>query len=410
MVEIPLEEAVEIVRRHQREGSIVRTPLVRSRHLSDVLGSSVYLKLECLQVTGSFKVRGALVALELLRRRGTTSIVTASAGNHAQGVAYASKLLGLNATVVMPLRTPWIKVYKTRSYGAHVILHGETYQEAEEEAMRISRDTGIPYVHAYDDPSVVAGQGSVGVEILEDVGHVDMVVVPVGGGGLISGIAYAVKRVSPDTKIVGVQAEGAPSAYISLKEGRIISLDRVDTIAEGISVKKIGKLTFEMMRTYVDDIVLVSDADIVHAIYAMMEHGRVLVEAAGAASVAALMSRRIDAAGKKVVAVISGGNLDPTMLIRVVIREMARTGRLVRFRGEIPDVPGTLMRALSVLARHGVNVVEVYHERYNPLQRPNYADVVIIAEVPPEPGIIKSIMDGFRELGYQFWVESFTAM
>ncbi len=404
-MEIPLDKAVEIIKRHQDAGNIIRTPLIRSGYLSEVLDSTVYLKLECLQRTGSFKVRGALVALEAAKSRGITGVITASAGNHAQGVAYASKLLGLEATIVMPLRTPWIKIYKTRGYGAKVLLRGETYQEAEREALRLSRDMGIPYVHAYDDPSVVAGQGTVGVEILEDLSGVDVVVVPVGGGGLISGVAYAVKRRNPSVKVVGVQPEGAPSAYVSLREGRIVSLDDVDTIAEGISVKKIGKLTFELMRTYVDDVVLISDADIVHAMYAMLEHGRVVVEAAGAASVAALISRKLDVSGKKVVAVLSGGNVDPTMLVRVVTREMARTGRLVRFRGEIPDVPGTLMRALSVLARHNINVVEIYHERYNPLQRPNYAYVVIVAEVPPEPGIMRSVMDGLNGLGYRFWVE-----
>ncbi len=405
-MEIPLDKAVEVVRRHQNAGNIIRTPLIRSGYLSEALGSAVYLKLECLQRTGSFKVRGALVALEHVKSGGVTGVVTASAGNHAQGVAYASRLLGLEATIVMPVYTPWVKVHRTRDYGAKVLLHGETYQEAEQEALRLSRDVGAPYVHAYDDPHVVAGQGTVGIEIIEDLNEVDVVVVPVGGGGLISGIAYAVKQKNPNVKVVGVQSEGAPSAYISLKEGRIVSLDNIDTIAEGISVKKIGRLTFEVMRTYVDDVVLVSDADIVHAMYVMLEHGKVVVEAAGAASVAALISRKVDVTGKKVVAVLSGGNVDPTMLVRVVTREMARTGRLVRFRGEIPDVPGTLMRALSVLARHNINVVEIYHERYDPLQRPNYAYVVIVAEAPPEPGVIRSVMEGLKGLGYRFWVET----
>lgn len=380
-MEPPLEEALEVIRAQQRLGRIHRTPLLRSETLSRLTGGDVYLKLEALQKTGSFKIRGAYYAMYKYIGEGYRRFITASAGNHAQGVAYAAQLHGVRATVVMPVTTPWLKVKKTRDYGAEVVLAGESYYEAEKKALELAGD-GAKFLHAYNDIYVIAGQGTIGVEILEDLADVDVVVVPIGGGGLISGIAYAVKRARPNAKVIGVQAAGAPGVYLSRREGRIITLDKVDTIADGIAVKRPGELTMEFINKFVDDVVLVDDNEIADAIYLLLERTRVVAEGAGAASVAALMAGKIDVKGRKTVAVVSGGNIDATMLIRVLNKVMAKQGRIAKFVVEVPDRPGTLASAAAALASYNINIIDVYHERYDPRQRPNYVEIVFVTEVP----------------------------
>ncbi|MGC9169453.1 MAG: threonine ammonia-lyase [Thermoproteus sp.] len=400
MREPPLEEAAEIIGEQQRRGFIHRTPLLRSESLSRLQGGEVYLKLEALQKTGSFKIRGAYYAMYKYIQEGYRKFVTASAGNHAQGVAYAAQLHGVKATVVMPSTTPWLKVKKTRDYGADVVLYGESYYEAEKKAVELVAPDA-KFLHAYNDLYVIAGQGTIGIEILEDLHDVDVVVVPIGGGGLISGIAYAVKRARPNAKIYGVQASGAPSVYRSLREGRIVALESVDTIADGIAVKRPGELTMSFIERYVDDVVLVDDNEIADAIYLLAERTRVIAEGAGAASVAALMTGKVKTEGRKAVAVVSGGNIDATTLVRVLNKAMARQRRIVKFVGEVPDRPGMLAAAASVLAKHGVNIIDVYHERYDPHQRPNYVELVFVTEIPGDLDL-GAVLRDLEARGFKF--------
>ncbi|MGC9131651.1 MAG: threonine ammonia-lyase [Pyrobaculum sp.] len=397
---ILLEEATTVIREKQREGRIHRTPTLRSESLSRVTGGEVFLKLEALQKTGSFKIRGAYFAMHKYIQEGYREFITASSGNHAQGVAYAAQLHGVKATVVMPETTPWLKVKKTQDYGATVILHGESYYEAEMKAMELVGG-GAKFLHAYNDWYVISGQSTLGVEILEDLESVDVVVVPVGGGGLISGVAYAVKKRRPGVKVVGVQASGAPAVYLSLKEGRLVTIDRVDTIADGIAVKRPGDITLKLIQEYVDDIVLVDDNEIVDAIYLLLERTRVVAEGAGAAAVAALMSGKVDVRGKRAVAVVSGGNIDAPILMRVLMKALARQRRVVRLVGEVPDRPGTLAKASSLLASHNVNILEVYHERYDPEQRPNYVRLIFVVEIPGTLDMSK-LLDELERSGFYF--------
>lgn len=400
MNEPPLEEATRIIREQQKRGFIHRTPLLRSESLSRIQGGEVFLKLESLQKTGSFKIRGAYYAMYKYIQEGYKKFITASAGNHAQGVAYAAQLHRVKVTVVMPTTTPWLKVKKTKDYGAEVVLYGESYYEAEKKALELAT-SDAKFLHAYNDLYVIAGQGTIGVEILEDLGDVDVVVVPVGGGGLISGIAYAIKKARPGAKIYGVQASGAPSVYRSLREGRIVTLEKVDTIADGIAVKRPGELTMSFIEEYVDDVVLVDDNEIADAIYLLAERTRVIAEGAGAASVAALMTGKVETKGKKAVAVVSGGNIDATILVRVLNKAMARQRRIVKFVGEVPDRPGMLAAAASVLAEHGANIIDVYHERYDPHQRPNYVELVFVTEVPGDLDL-GSVLRELERRGFKF--------
>ena len=398
-------EALKVIKDAQSKGLMHRTPLIRSETISGLAGANVWLKLESLQKTGSFKVRGAYFAISnAVNRLGIKHVVTASAGNHAQGVAYSASLVGIKATVVMPQFTPWIKIARTRRYGAEVILHGESYSEAEDYATKLAKELGAYYVHAYNDPDVIAGQGTIGFEILEDLSNVDYVIAPVGGGGLISGIASVVKTVNPRVKVIGVQSEGAPGAYMSLKSGRIVTIEKVDTIADGIAVKRIGDLTFKLMSELLDDIVLVNDLEIARAILTIAESVKVIAEGAGAASVAALISNKVKVSGN-VVAIVSGGNIDMNMLFRVISKALALEGRIVKITGLLPDRPGMLGKVTSTLGELGVNILDVLHERYDPTITPGYAEVSFIVELPPEEGAANKVINRLRGLGFNFNIE-----
>lgn len=398
-------EALRIIKDAQSKGLIHRTPLIRSETLSNVASANVWLKLESLQKTGSFKVRGAYFAISnIVKRIGVNHVITASAGNHAQGVAYSASLAGIKATVVMPQYTPWIKIARTKRYGADVILHGESYSEAEEYAAKLAKELGAYYVHAYNDPDVIAGQGTIGFEILEDLSNVDYVIVPIGGGGLISGIASVIKSVNPRVKVIGVQSEGAPGAYLSLKSGRIISVEKVDTIADGIAVKRIGDLTFKLMSELLDDVVLVNDLEIAKAILTIAESTKVIAEGAGAVSVAALINDKVKVSGN-VVAVVSGGNIDMSMLFRVISKALALEGRIVKISGLLPDRPGMLGKITTALGELGVNVLDVFHERFDPTITPGYAEVSFIVELPPEEGAAGKVIGRLKELGFNFNIE-----
>ncbi len=357
---------LEDVRKAARliEGRVIRTPLVRSPTFSRMAEAEVYLKLECLQMGGSFKVRGA--TYKVLSRReeiGSAGVVAASAGNHAQGVALAAKAAGLPATIVMPVWASIGKQEATRGYGAEVILAGDSLAESITVAQKMAED-GRAFIHPYDDEDIIAGQATIGLEILEDLQDPDLVIVPIGGGGLIGGIASAIKTLRPETRVVGVQAAACPSALESLRAGMRISVDAEKSIADGITVKQIGETNFPIIREKVDDVVLVEEEEISSAVLALLERKKVLAEGAGATPLAALLGSKVSIPeGSKVVLVISGGNLDSPLLERVVRQGLLKNGRIMRFSACIEDVPGSLARLLSLVAERGGNVLAINHAR-----------------------------------------------
>jgi threonine dehydratase len=343
--------------------AVLETPVVHSDAVSKSTGMDVSLKLENLQKTGSFKIRGAYYKLSRLSRpQKERGVVAASAGNHGQGVALAASLLGIRSTIVMPEGASLSKQMATRAYGGEVILFGKNTDEALRHAKGLKED-GRCFIHPFDDEEVIAGQGTIGIEILREVPDVDAIVVPVGGGGLISGIAAVVKRHRPQVKIIGVQSVHAPSAYVSLKRKRIVEVEAKPTLADGIALRRVGEIPFSIMKTKVDEMVTVRDEEIASAILTLMERSRVVAEGAGAAPVAALLSRRWKAYGKKVVLVISGGNIDVHLLDRIIEKGMTRTGRVVRLGVLLRDVPGALAELTGLIARKKANILHITHER-----------------------------------------------
>jgi threonine dehydratase len=340
------------------------TPLIRSFGFGRAAGAEVFLKPENLQRTGSFKIRGAFNKIRSLgedeRSRG---VIASSAGNHAQGVASAARSAAIPATIVMPLNAPLTKVTRTRKYGAEVVLHGEYYEAAYERALEIQTERGLTFVHPFDDPLVIAGQGTVGLEILAELPDVDTILVPIGGGGLVAGIAIAAKAIRPDVRVVGVEAAGAPAALRALEVGKLVALDSADTIADGIKVRKIGEITYRYIRDLVDEVVLVDDEEIGLAMVELMESSKLVVEGAGAVTVAALLNRRVANLGRRAVAVLGGGNVDINLVARVIERGLTRAGRYARLNVRLVDQPGRLREVLAVLASRRVNILDVEHYR-----------------------------------------------
>lgn len=364
------------------------TGLVHNTTFSEMTGNSIYLKMENLQKTGSFKIRGAFNKIaHLPKKYKKKGVIAASAGNHAQGVAMAAKAYGIKATIVMPKHAPLSKIAATRGYGAEVILHGHLYDEAYEKAREIQEETGAVFIHPFDDPEVIAGQGTIGIEILEDLPDTDIIIVPVGGGGLISGIAVATKSIKPDIKIIGVQSKNMPSMAESIFKDRITTVDGMPTIADGIAVKTPGKITFEIVKRYVDDIVTVDEDEIANAILLLMERAKVIAEGAGAASVAALLNRMGQLKDKKIVALLSGGNIDVNMLSRIIDSGLVKSGRKVFINTLIPDRPGTLGILLNRLADTGANVLSVTHNRSSRDIPIGYAKVELELETTSEEHI-----------------------
>ncbi len=388
----------------QRIGEAVyRSPCTRSEQFKDITDcSSLYCKLENLQRTGAFKERGALNKLLTLtpdeRARG---VIAASAGNHAQGLAYHSGRQGVNTTIVMPERTPLIKAARTRAYGARVVLHGTNFDEAYAEALRIQDRENRVFVHPFNDPLVIAGQGTIGLELLEQIPYMDMVVVPIGGGGLISGVACALKETNPRIKVIGVQASAIASMKASVDAGKLVELPAGTTIADGIAVRRPGDYTFEMIRRYVDDIVTVDEEEIANAILLLLEREKSVVEGAGAVSLAALLNGKIPAArGRKVVLLLSGGNIDVNLVSRIIERGLVKDGRLVRLVVRMPDRPGMLARLTAEIAQQGANVVEIYHNRA--FSRAGLGEVAV--EVTLETrgrGQIQELMASLSQNGWQ---------
>ena len=353
------EQASEIVKQVTQE-----TKLIKSSYFSELTGNKVYLKPENMQRTGAYKVRGAYYKISTLsdeeRNKG---LITASAGNHAQGVAYAAHKYGVKAVIVMPTTTPLIKVERTKSYGAEVILHGDVYDEACAHALELAEKEGYTFIHPFDDEDVIAGQGTIGLELLEQLPEVEAVIIPIGGGGLISGVAYAIKNLNPNIRVYGVQAKGAPSMLNSIEHGKIERLKGVRTIADGIAVKEPGIHTFDLCQQYVDEIVSVTDDEISTAILALIEQHKLIAEGAGAVAVAAAMFNKVPIKGKKVICLISGGNIDVNILSRVIGRGLQKSGRSCSMTIELVDKPGQLQHVSEIIASTGANVVSVYHER-----------------------------------------------
>ncbi|MGA7220452.1 MAG: threonine ammonia-lyase [Candidatus Sulfotelmatobacter sp.] len=348
--------------------SIQVSPCTRSETFSELTGSAIYLKLENRQRTGAYKERGALnKLLTLTGDERSQGVIAASAGNHAQAVAYHASKLGIRSRIVMPLATPLIKVSATRGYGADVVLHGANYDEAFEEAMRLSAAERLTFVHAFDDDAVIAGQGTLGLELLEQHPDLEVVVAPIGGGGLIGGMGCALKETNPRIKVIGVQPARLPSLKAALSEGRPVTLPAAVTIADGMAVRRAGEHTLPLVQKYVDDIVTVEEEEIANAVLLLLEREKVLAEGAGAAAVAALVNRRVpalfDKSGRKVVGVVSGGNIDVTLLARIIERGLVKDGRLVRLRVHLPDYPGALHRVTGILAQHRANIVETSYDR-----------------------------------------------
>lgn len=339
-----------------------RTELVKASKL--VPGCDLYLKPENLQVTGSFKVRGAYYKIsQLSDAEKSAGVIACSAGNHAQGVALAARENHIQATICIPAGAPIQKVEATKSYGADVVLVKGVYDDAYAKAVEIQKETGKTFIHPYDDEDVIAGQGTIGLEILEEMADVDAVVVPIGGGGLISGVAFAVKALNPNVKVYGVQAAGAPSMERAVHEHQQLTLESVSTFADGIAVKHPGDITFQMCQQYVDEIVTVSDDEIATAILAMIEQQKMVAEGAGAVAVAACMFHKLPVEGKKVVCVVSGGNIDVTILSRVISRGLLMEGRLVDLTLALDDKPGELTHVSDIIASTGANIVLVRHSR-----------------------------------------------
>jgi threonine dehydratase len=379
---------------------IYLSPCARSETFSRATGCTAFLKLENLQMTGAYKERGALNKLLTLspeeRSRG---LIAASAGNHAQAVAYHAGRLGVKAVIVMPETTPIMKVANTRGHGARVVLHGANYDEAFAEARRLEREDGLTFVHPFDDPVVIAGQGTMGLEILEQVPDLDAVVVPVGGGGLVSGIAVAVKALAPRVRVVGVETEVLPCMLAAVEADEVVTLDAATTLADGIAVKRAGEVTFAHVKRYVDEIVTVSEEEIASSILYLLEKEKAVVEGAGAVGVAAMMHRKVRLPGKRVCAVVSGGNIDVNVVARVIERGLVKDGRLVRIDVALLDKPGQLAKVSAVIANHKANVIEVHHTR---AFSDRFGDTTLLLTLETRgPEHVEEILRALRERGYQ---------
>ncbi len=356
-----------------------KTELIESTFFSKEYGNRVFLKPENFQVTGSFKIRGAYYKISKLSdEEKSRGVIAASAGNHAQGVGYAAQMLGVKATIVMPETTPIIKVEATKKFGVQVVLHGDTYDDACRKARELEIENGYVFVHPFDDIDVMLGQGTVALEVLKELDNVDKILVPIGGGGLISGIAMAAKMLKPGIKIIGVEPEGACCIARSLDENKVTELKKVDTMADGVAVKKPGDLTFEVIKEFVDEVVTVSDSDILEAILLLMERHKMITEGAGALSVAGL--KKLASEDKNVVCVISGGNIDISTISAIINRALVARGRQFCFTVNLPDKPGELLNVAKILADLRANVIKLEHNQSKVMDRFKLVQLEITVE------------------------------
>ena len=383
-------------------GDFVRaTPLIHSPSLSQVVGLPVHLKAENLQRAGSFKVRGAYLKMHSLtqeeRQRG---VIAASAGNHAQGVALAAQLLGIQSTIVMPSGAPITKVGATQAYGARVVLSGDNYDDAFQRACELQVETGATFIHGFEDPLIIAGQGTIGLEILADLPDVATVFVPIGGGGLISGIALALKSARPNIRVIGVQAAGAPAAYLGKKKHGYASTATVRTIADGIAIKKPGQTTMEFINALVDEVVLVEEEEIAQSILLLLEHAKLMVEGAGAVALAAVLHHKAKAVEGPACLVLSGGNIDVNVLSRIIERGLVKAGRYIRIATFVPDRPGGLQKLLASVAANGANVIDVHHERW--LNKASIGEVEIDLSLETRSSEhVNALIEELRREGYE---------
>lgn len=381
------------------EGVILETKLLHSRMFSKETGNQIYIKPENLQITGSFKVRGAFNKIsKLSEEEKSRGIITSSAGNHAQGCAMAAQKLGIKATIVMPTTTPLVKINATRSYGAQVVLAGEVYDEAYEEACRLEKEHGYTFVHAFDDLDVIEGQGTIALEILEELRDTEYILAPVGGGGLISGIALAAKEINPDIKIIGVEPEGAASMKMALESLKIESLKNVCTIADGCAVGRSGQNTYEITRQYVDDIITVTDDELMETFLILVENHRLVAENAGLLSLAAV--NKLGLKDKKIVCLISGGNIDVLSINTLINQGLVSRGRKCCFTINLVDKPGELIKITEILSSQGANIIDLSHNRYRGVNR--YKDVLLEIVVDTESHEhIERIMNEFKNRAYE---------
>lgn len=380
------------------QGQVLETPCVESRTISQLLGAQVFLKFENLQFTASFKERGACNKLAQLssdeRRRG---VIAMSAGNHAQGVAYHAQRLGLRAVIVMPCFTPGVKIERTRSFGAEIVLYGDTLDEARNHAQKLAQEQQLVFVHPYDDEAIVAGQGTVGLEMLAAVPTLDTLVVAVGGGGLISGIAVAAKALKPQIEVIGVQTLRFPNMFNAIKHASLPQGG--STIAEGIAVGTPGKVTQEIVARYVDDMALVDEGDIEQALVMLLEIEKTLVEGAGAAPLAAMLKDPGRFRGRQVGLVLGGGNIDPMLLAAIIERGLVRGGRLARIRVNARDVPGSLARITALVSDAGANINEVHHQRAFTLLAAQNVEIELVLQTRG-PDHIRAVLEALQQGGF----------
>ena len=378
---------------------LLKTSLIHSPIFSKESGNEVFIKPENLQKTGSFKIRGAYNKItNLSDEEKKKGVIASSAGNHAQGVAYGAKESGIKAVIVMPKSTPLIKVESTKQYGAEVILHGDVYDDAFKKAKELEEKKGYVFVHPFDDKDVIYGQGTITLEILEELPETDIILVPIGGGGLISGIACAAKILKPEIKIIGVEPDGAASAYEAIKEDKVIELKEANTIADGTAVKKIGNTTFEYIKKYVDEIITVSDYELMEAFLLLVEKHKIIAENSGILSLAAL--KKLKEKNKKVVSVVSGGNIDVLMISSMINKGLIRRDRIFNFTVNIPDKPGELAKVVDLIAEQGANVVKLEHNQFKNLSRFKDIELQIIVETNGSEHIQK-LIQAFEKKGYE---------
>src|ERR671927_1975361 len=384
------------------DGSVRRTPLQKSHTFSKITGTNIFLKLESLQKTGSFKVRGALAKVSMLsEKQKKYGVIAASAGNHAQGVAYAALRHNISCTIIMPQNASPAKVAATKAYGAKVILRGLDYDECWMEAQEIAKNEGSTIIHAFDDSDVISGQGTIGLEILEDLPELDQIYLPIGGGGLAAGIAIAIKSKKPNVKIIGVESKAFPAMKESLEKGSLQNIKSGYTIADGISVKSPGKLTYEIASKYIDDVMVVDDSLIVKTMFLLMERLKLVIEPAGAASLAYLLSNARLKKNENVVSLLSGGNVDMYLLGQVVAKGLMQMGRMLRIFVLLPDKPGALKGVVDGISELSVNIVEVEHDRLSSNIPAGTAGVYLSLEIEDEKHA-QRLIEFLKQKGIEF--------
>ncbi|MHA1929290.1 MAG: threonine ammonia-lyase [Candidatus Thorarchaeota archaeon] len=386
------------------EPIVHKTRLDHSSTFSRITGGEIYMKLENLQKTGSFKVRGAAYAMsQLSEEEKKAGVIAASAGNHAQGVAYAATRMGIKSTIVMPIFSPIAKIHATRGYGADVVLHGAAFDDALAHARETAENTGAYFLHPFNDEDVIAGQGTIGLEILDELPEVDVVAIPVGGGGISTGIAVAIKEQKPDVQIYGVEAASAASMQASLEASKLVKVTELDTVCDGIAVKTVGRIPFGIAKDLFTASVTVKELQTTRTLFYLLERAKIVVEPAGCVALSAFQHEVIDVKGKTAVAVLSGGNIDMSFLSRVVEKELYRLGRSVRVHGVILDRVGTLNKVIDLVAESGVSIIQIEQDRSDPDILPNKTELEMVLEVPDVTAVTK-LLSLLEKNGFKFRV------